>query len=223
MIVIFKSRCFRDEDLRADRQPEFNQIDMEMSFLIDEDIMDPERAYVIWFGKKLKAWMSAFYHAWVSKRLNGSFGNDKPDTRLGWEFGILKTVVQGSFQSFWRSFSPWWNCAWDCCLKVQVHTWTVWQINRSCKKIGAKGLVWIKSEADGSLASPISKFFSAEKLAEIFCQKQEPKKGMPLWLLQMMQTACASLSTLRLHLEKRTSSWLIQRRIISCGSWISHF
>ncbi len=198
------ARCFRDEDLRADRQPEFSQIDMEMSFIDREDIMDLNERMLRMIWKEIKGVDVGVLPRMSFQEAMDRFGNDKPDTRFGMEIQDLKTVVQGSgFKVFDEVLARGGIVRGIAVPKGASFTRGQFdKLTDLAKKAGAKGLVWIKSEADGSLASPISKFFSAEKLAEIFAKTGAQKGDAALVVADDYETACASLSTLRLHLGK---------------------
>jgi aspartyl-tRNA synthetase len=198
------ARCFRDEDLRADRQPEFSQIDMEMSFIDREDIMDLNERMLRMIWKEIKGVDVGVLPRMSFQEAMDRFGNDKPDTRFGMEIQDLKTVVQGSgFKVFDEVLARGGIVRGIAVPKGASFTRGQFdKLTELAKKAGAKGLVWIKSEADGSLASPISKFFSPEKLAEIFAKTGAQKGDAALVVADDYETACASLSTLRLHLGK---------------------
>lgn len=198
------ARCFRDEDLRADRQPEFSQIDMEMSFIDREDIMDLNERMLRMIWKEIKGVDVGVLPRMSFQEAMDRFGNDKPDTRFGMEIQDLKTVVQGSgFKVFDEVLARGGIVRGIAVPKGASFTRGQFdKLTDLAKKAGAKGLVWIKSESDGSLASPISKFFSAEKLAEIFAKTGAQKGDAALVVADDYETACASLSTLRLHLGK---------------------
>ena len=160
------SRCFRDEDLRADRQPEFTQIDCEMSFVEQEDVLQMFEGLVKHIFKYVKdidftdpfprmTWADAM-------RL---YGSDKPDTRFGMTFVELKDLTEGSgfavmddAQYVGAIVAP--GCAGYT--RKQLDQLTEW-VKRP--QIGAKGMMWVKREADGSFKSSVGKFFTDEQLA----------------------------------------------------------
>ncbi|MGD1847306.1 MAG: aspartate--tRNA ligase, partial [Salibacteraceae bacterium] len=158
-------RCFRDEDLRADRQPEFTQIDCEMSFVNQEDVLNTFECFArhLWRevrGIELPAfpWMS--YAEAMEK-----YGSDKPDIRFGMEFVRLNEVTQGhDFKVFDAAELVVGICA------PGAGEWSRKQLDALTNfvkrpQIGAKGLVYVKCNADGSFKSSGDKFYNQEALA----------------------------------------------------------
>ncbi len=159
-------KCFRDEDLRADRQPEFTQIDCEMSFVEQEDVLQMFEGLVKHIFRYVKdidftdpfprmTWADAM-------RL---YGSDKPDTRFGMTFVELKDLTEGNgfavmddAQYVGAIVAP--GCAGYT--RKQLDQLTEW-VKRP--QIGAKGMMWVKREADGSFKSSVGKFFTDEQLA----------------------------------------------------------
>lgn len=158
-------KCFRDEDLRADRQPEFTQIDCEMSFVEQEDVLQMFEGLVKHIFKYVKdidftepfprmTWADAM-------RL---YGSDKPDTRFGMEFVELKDLTTGKGFSVMDDaeyvgaiVAP--GCAGYTRKQLD-------QLTEFVKKsqIGAKGMMWVKFEADGSIKSSVGKFYTDDEL-----------------------------------------------------------
>lgn len=198
------ARCFRDEDLRADRQPEFSQIDLEMSFIDQEDIMAINEKLLRLIWKEIKGVDVGEIPRMTYQEAMDRYGIDKPDTRFGLEIKDLKNIVSGSgFKVFDDVIAR------DGIVRgiavPQGGSFSRGQLDKLtdlAKRAGAKGLVWIKSEADGSYSSPVSKFFTPEKLAEIFQGVGAQKGDCALIVADDFDTACASLSALRLHLGK---------------------
>jgi aspartyl-tRNA synthetase len=157
-------KCFRDEDLRADRQPEFTQIDCEMSFVHQEDILNMfEGLTKHLFRSALGIELSDFPRMTYDEAML-RYGSDKPDTRFGMEFCDLTDVAKGKgFAVFDSAESVIAINATGCAeySRKQIDELTEW-IKRP--QIGAKGLVYVKYEADGSIKSSVDKFYSAEEL-----------------------------------------------------------
>lgn len=198
------AKCFRDEDLRADRQPEFTQIDCEMSFVEQEDVIDTFEGLVKHIFKYVKhidftepfpriTWDDAM-------RL---YGSDKPDIRFGMQFVELNDVAKGNGFSVID----------DAELTVGIlaegcASWSRKQIDELTDfvkrpQVGAKGLIWVKFEPDGSIKSSVGKFYSPEQL-----QKWGEKAGAKPGDLLLVMTGDAmkvrkQLCELRLEMGNR--------------------
>lgn len=198
------ARCFRDEDLRADRQPEFSQIDMEMSFIDQEDIMELNERLLRTIWKEIKGVDVGAIPRMSYQEAMDRYGIDKPDTRFGLEIKDLKKVVNGSgFKVFDDVLAR--NGIVRGIAIPKGGTFSRGQFDKLtdiAKRGGAKGLVWIKAETDGTYASPVSKFFSPEKLGEIFKATGAEPGDCALVIADDFDPACAALSALRLHLGK---------------------
>jgi aspartyl-tRNA synthetase len=104
-------RCFRDEDLRADRQPEFTQIDCEMSFVEQEDVLQTFEGLIKYLLKEIKGVQVADIPRLTYQEAMRRFGNDKPDIRFGMELFDLKPTITGSgFGVFENAENGWWYC-----------------------------------------------------------------------------------------------------------------
>ena len=170
-------RCFRDEDLRADRQPEFTQIDCEMSFVQQEDVLNMFEGMMRTLFKNVlnvdipnplprMSWYDAM----------DNYGSDKPDVRFGMKIHELTAVAKG------KGFSVLDDAAYIGAISVpgaaeytrkQIDELTEW-VKRP--QVGAKGLIYIRVNADGSFKSSIDKFYGADDLARI-AEAAEAKKG----------------------------------------------
>lgn len=161
-------KCFRDEDLRADRQPEFTQIDCEMSYVDQEDILDLFEGMAVHLFKELRgvelerpflrmSWADAMKY----------YGSDKPDLRFGMPFVELMDIMKG------HGFSVFDNAAYIggiCAKGAAVYTRKqLDQLTEYVKRpqIGAKGMVYARVEADGNVKSSVDKFYSQEVLQQL--------------------------------------------------------
>jgi len=198
------ARCFRDEDLRADRQPEFSQIDIEMSFIDQEDIMQMNEKLLRVIWKEIKGVDVGEIPRMTYQQAMDRYGIDKPDTRFAIEIKDLKSVVGGSgFKVFDDVLAREGIVRGIAVPKGGSFTRGQFdKLTEIAKRAGAKGLVWIKAEADGTYSSPISKFFTSEKLAEIFKTVGAQAGDCALVIADDFDPACAALSTLRIHLGK---------------------
>ncbi len=198
------ARCFRDEDLRADRQPEFSQIDMEMSFIDQEDIMAMNERLLRTVWKEIKGIDVGDIPRMTYQEAMDRYGIDKPDTRYGMEIKDLKSVVTGSgFKVFDDVLARGGIVRGIAVPKGGDYSRGQFdKLTDMAKRAGAKGLVWIKSEADGTYSSPVSKFFSPEKLGEMFTAVGAGNGDCALIVADDFDTACAALSSLRIHFGK---------------------
>ena len=195
------ARCFRDEDLRADRQPEFTQLDMEMSFVDADDVMGMIDGLVARMAKEildidLQTPLPRMTYEEAMRR----FGHDAPDLRFGLEivdctdlateseFGVFKNVANsgGSVRA------------------INVKAGTKHYSRRGIdaltefvKEYGAKGLAWFKVEQDGTLGGTITKFFSAELLAEFAKRMTAEPDDLILFSADKFPETCRVLHALR--------------------------
>lgn len=157
-------KCFRDEDLRADRQPEFTQIDCEMAFVTREDVLSTFEGLTRHLFKTVKGIdLPALPHITYSEA-TATYGSDKPDTRFGMKFRDVTALVKGKgFQVFDTAETVIGICA------EGAGTYTRKQIDELTEyvkrpQVGAKGLVWVRCETGGSLKSSVDKFYPEEEL-----------------------------------------------------------
>ncbi len=198
------ARCFRDEDLRADRQPEFSQIDMEMSFIDVEDIIEINEKMLKMIWKEIKGIDVPDLPRMSYQQAMDKYGSDKPDTRFGMEIQDLSKLLPNSgFKVFDDALSRGGVVRGICVPGGSKFTRGQFdKLTDMSKKSGAKGLIWLKQEADGSIASPISKFFTPEKLKEIFKTLGCTANDCGLIVADDFDPACAALSTMRLSLGR---------------------
>ncbi len=196
------ARCFRDEDLRADRQPEFSQIDMEMSFVDQDDIIavNERLAQVIW--KKFRGVdIGKIPHMSFMEAMN-RFGVDKPDLRFGLELQDLGAVCSGTgFKVFDDVLSK------KGVIKgiglgmtTDFSRAQIDKLVEVAKKAGAKGLIWIKVDGEGKLTSAIGKVLPEEKVREIFKHLVPEGRGCAFIVADQFEAASGALGALRLHL-----------------------
>lgn len=162
------AKCFRDEDLRADRQPEFTQIDCEMSFVEQEDVLNNFEGLTKHLFSTLRG--VEFTHSFPRMSYADAmrlYGSDKPDIRFGMEFKEITSLAQGKdFVVFDSAEYVAGICAEGCSVytRKQIDELTDF-VKRP--QIGAKGLVYIRYEVDGTLKSSIDKFFTVNDLEQI--------------------------------------------------------
>jgi aspartyl-tRNA synthetase len=157
-------KCFRDEDLRADRQPEFTQIDCEMSFVEQEDILNTFEGLTRYLFKEIKGVELPNFRRMPFSEAMEKYGSDKPDLRFGMEFCYLDSLVKNKgFNVFDQAEAVIGICAPGCgeYTRKQLDELTDW-VKRP--QIGAGGLVYVKLNLDGTVKSSVDKFFSEADL-----------------------------------------------------------
>lgn len=196
-------KCFRDEDLRADRQPEFTQIDCEMSFVEQEDILDTFEGLVRHLFKEVKGVELPEFPRMLYSEAIAKYGNDKPDIRFGMEFVELNDVAKNKgFQVFDQAELIVAINAEGCAnySRKQLDALTNW-VKRP--QIGAKGLIYVKYNEDGSFKSSVDKFFSQDDLKE-WADKANAKPGDLLLVISgTANEARRQMSELRLEMGEQ--------------------
>jgi aspartyl-tRNA synthetase len=193
-------KCFRDEDLRADRQPEFTQIDCEMAFVEQEDVLQTfEHLVRHLFKTVLDVEIDAFPRMTYDEAME-RYGSDKPDVRFGMEFVDFGPVAQGQgFGVFDNAEAVLGIVAPDCAnyTRKQLDALTDW-VKRP--QIGAKGLVYCKVNEDGTFKSSVDKFFDAEKQAAWAAHSGAKAGDLILMLSGDLNQVRRQLNELRLHM-----------------------
>lgn len=196
-------KCFRDEDLRADRQPEFTQIDCEMSFVEQEDILDTFEGLTKHLLQELKNISFDKFPRVTYAEAMKKYGNDKPDIRFGMEFIELNEELKNSgFKVFDEAELVVGINVEKCAsyTRKQLDELTDW-VKRP--QIGASGLVYIRYNEDGSIKSSVDKFYSEEKLKAVI-QKAKAHPGDLLLILSgATNKVRPQLSALRMELAER--------------------
>ncbi|MBD7935732.1 aspartate--tRNA ligase [Cytobacillus sp. Sa5YUA1] len=200
------ARCFRDEDLRADRQPEFTQIDIEMSFMSQEDIIELMESMMAKIMKEVKGqevnipFPRLTYHEAMAR-----YGSDKPDTRFGMELTDLSEIVKNSsFKVFAGAVSSGGQVK-AINVKGAASTYSRKDIDALTEFVsvyGAKGLAWLKAEEEG-LKGPIAKFVSEEEQAAIQSALGVEAGDLLLFVADKKSVVADALGALRLKLGKQ--------------------
>ncbi|MFA5524168.1 MAG: aspartate--tRNA ligase [Tissierellales bacterium] len=199
-------KCFRDEDLRANRQPEFTQIDIEMSFVDIEDVLSINEKLIYKIFKELKGVeISLPIIRMTYDEAMNRFGSDKPDLRFGFEIKSLSEIVENSE---FKVFSETVKSNGDV-RAININGYgddftrkNIAQLEGFAKTYGAKGLAWIKITDEG-ITSPIAKFLKEEELNGII-EKMEAQKGdIILIVADKPSVVFASLGSLRVEIAKR--------------------
>ena len=162
------AKCFRDEDLRADRQPEFTQIDCEMSFVDQDDVIDLFEDMARHLFKEIRGVeLPAKLQKMTWHEAMRRFGSDKPDLRFGMEFvELMDTLKKGKFAVFDDASYIGGICVPGCANYTRKQLDQLTDFVKS-QQVGAKGLVYVKFNEDGSVKSSVDKFYSPEDLAEV--------------------------------------------------------
>lgn len=197
-------KCFRDEDLRADRQPEFTQIDCEMSFVDQEDILNMFEAMAKYVFKDVKGieMTDAFPRMTYDEAMR-DYGNDKPDIRFGMKVQHLKELMQGKgFGVFDEADAIFGIVAPGCAdyTRKQLDELTEW-VKRP--QIGMKGLVYVKCNTDGSVKSSVDKFYSEEELKKLCAQCGAQNGDLILMVAGAKALTLKAISELRLEMGNR--------------------
>ncbi|WDF67917.1 aspartate--tRNA ligase [Sphingobacterium oryzagri] len=196
-------KCFRDEDLRADRQPEFTQIDCEMSFIEQEDILDVFEGLTRHLLKKIHNLDISKFPRMTFDEAMRKYGNDKPDIRFGMEFGELNAVTQH------KDFAVFNHAELVVGIAVpHAAGYTRKQIDELIEwvkrpQVGATGMVYCKCEADGSFKSSVDKFYDQEDLAKWAAATGAKAGDLILVLSGPTLKTRTQLSALRMELGNR--------------------
>lgn len=199
------ARCFRDEDLRADRQPEFTQVDIETSFLTQDEIMDMVEELLVKMMKDVKGidiprpFVKMPYEEAMAR-----YGSDKPDTRFEMELLALNDAVADSGFSVFASTVAAGNEVKALNVKGAAEKFSRKDIDKLTdfvKNYKAKGLAWVKITAEG-FNGPIAKFFDGSKQAEIMAAAKAEVGDLLLFVADAKAVVADALGALRLHLAK---------------------
>ena len=216
------AKCFRDEDLRADRQPEFTQIDCEMSFVNQDDVLELFESMARHLFKEIRGIDLPPLERMTWNEAMKRFGSDKPDLRFGMEFIELKETFsgKGSFSVFDDAQYIGGICVPGCAhySRKQLDELTDF-VKRP--QIGAKGLVYIKYNEDGSIKSSIDKFYSEEVLRHVL-QRANAKAGDLMLILSGDKPNNTRIQLCALRLEMGDRLGLRNKDIFKC-LWIIDF
>ena len=216
------AKCFRDEDLRADRQPEFTQIDCEMSFVDQDDVIGIFEDMARHLFKEVRGVeLPAKLRQMTWQEAMQKYGSDKPDLRFGMEFVELMDVLKlGTFQVFDNAEYIGGICAEGCANYTRKQLDQLTDFVKS-QQVGAKGLVYIKLNEDGTIKSSVDKFYTPEQLQAV-ADKMQAKKGDLILILSgdNANKTRIQLCSLRLEMGKRLG--LMDKNKFEC-LWIIDF
>ena len=197
-------KCFRDEDLRKDRQPEFTQIDLEMSFVTEEDVMNlSEMLIAKLFKETLGMELGIPFERISYKEAMDRFGSDKPDRRFGLELIDLTEVFKNSdFKVFRKAVEKGGAVKAIRLREAQPSRKDIDELTDFVKGLGAPGLAWIRVE-ERKLTSPIVKFLKEEEISQIL-KKTDARAGDTLFFsADSWEKACTILGHLRVHIAEK--------------------
>ncbi len=196
-------KCFRDEDLRADRQPEFTQIDCEMSFVEQEDILNVFEGLTRHLLKEIKGIEVEKFPRITYDYAMKTYGNDKPDIRFDMKFGELNTVAQHKDFAVFNNAELIVGIAAPGCTaytRKEIDALIDW-VKRP--QVGASGMVYVKCESDGTYKSSVDKFYDQADLAQ-WAQATGAKAGDMIFVLSgPAHKTRTQLSALRMELASR--------------------
>ena len=196
-------KCFRDEDLRADRQPEFTQIDCEMSFVDRENVLQNFGGLISHLFKNILGKDLGDIPVMQYDDAIKHYGTDKPDLRFGMRFNDITSIVQGKgFKVFDDS---------EIILSINAEgcsNYTRKQIDEltdfvKTPQIGSKGLVYIKNNEDGTIKSSVDKFYSADDLKTVIDENNSNPSDLILILAGDVKQTISAMSSLRLLMGDR--------------------
>ena len=206
------ARCFRDEDLRADRQPEFSQIDIETSFLDEEDLFPilEEMIQKLWKDILNVDIPRPFPRMAYAEAMN-RFGSDKPDVRFGLELQDLSEIFKASaFQVFSNALTPNARGIRGSVRALVVHEKAdqfsrkdLDDLTKTAGSYGSRGLLWIKITPEGEMQSPAAKFFSPEEKAALTARLNLKPGSLVLIVADKNKVVFDALGAIRLELGHR--------------------
>ncbi|MGQ1948162.1 aspartate--tRNA ligase [Geofilum sp. OHC36d9] len=214
-------KCFRDEDLRADRQPEFTQIDCEMAFVNQEDIMTTFEGLAKHLFKSLRGLeMKNEFPRMCYADAMAKYGSDKPDIRFGMAFEDLTTLVQGKgFKVFDDAEYVGGICATGCAGYTRKELDKLTEFVKR-PQVGAQGLIYVKYNEDGSLKSSVDKFFDEGQLKG-WVEVLDAKPGdLLLVLAGPRKKTLTALGELRLEMGNRLG---LRNKEVFAPLWVVDF
>ena len=212
-------KCFRDEDLRADRQPEFTQIDCEMSFVSESDVLEQFEGLILHllkkFGKTVKAFPKLTYKDAIE-----NYGTDKPDLRFDIKINEITDNVKG------KDFNIFDKAEYIGCLvlndKAELSRKEIDELTEWVKRpqVGANGILWIKNNADGSIKSSFDKFFTSDDLTSLTKDIGSKSGDLILIMAGTKKETLEHLGTLRVEIGKRYDFINFD---LFCPAWVTDF
>ena len=199
------ARCFRDEDLRADRQPEFTQVDIEMSFVKQDDIINMAEGLIKSAFKAAGVEVETPFRRLTWKDAMDKYGSDKPDTRFGLELFDVTDIMQAStFEAFKAVINGGGTVR---AIRIpgiaNYSRKDMDDVRNLAISFGAKGLAWVTYMEDGEVKSPVFKFLNEEQIAEIKNRAQADKGDIVFFVADLPKVVFDVLGRLRLHFGEK--------------------
>ena len=213
-------KCFRDEDLRADRQPEFTQIDCEMSFVTQEDILNTFEGLIKYLFKTIKGLEFGDFPRMTYADAMRLYGSDKPDIRFGMQFGELTDLVKGKNFPVFETAELVVGIAAPACssyTRKQIDELTAY-VKRP--QVGAKGLVYVQFNNDGTFKSSVDKFYDQEELMQWAVKLNAQPGDLMLVMAGEPHHTRKALNDLRLEMGNRLG---LRDKNNYCPLWVLDF
>ena len=197
------AKCFRDEDLRADRQPEFTQIDLEMSFVDQDDVIEMQEGFLKRLFKELMdIEIETPFPRMTYDEAMRRYGSDKPDTRFGFELKSLNEVVADTEFKVFADALAGGGAVRGICIddgSAKFSRKDIDKLTEQTKHYGAKGVIWIRVE-ENEIKSSVNKFFDQEQLKEIAAVFEAKAGDLILIVADRAKVVFDSLGFLRRHI-----------------------
>ncbi len=199
------AKCFRDEDLRSDRQPEFTQVDIEMSFVEQEDVLNMTEGLLKDAFKAAGVEIQTPFKRLTWKEAMEKYGSDKPDTRFGLElFDVTDIMKASTFEAFKNVIN---NGGTVRAIKIPgiagYSRKEMDDVRNLAIKFGAKGLAWVTYLEDGSVKSPVFKFLNEEQINEIQTRANADKGDIVFFVADKPKIVFDVLGRFRLYFGER--------------------
>ncbi len=199
------AKCFRDEDLRADRQPEFTQIDIEMSFVKQDDVLNMAEGLLVEAFKASNVEIQAPFKRLTYREAMDRYGSDKPDTRFGLElFDVSDIMANSTFDAFKNVVTAGGTVRAIKIPGIANYSRKDMDDTRNLAiSFGAKGLAWVTYMEDGEVKSPVFKFLSEEQIDDIARRADAQKGDIVFFVADSPKVVFDVLGRLRLHFGEK--------------------
>ena len=198
------ARCYRDEDFRADRQLEFTQLDLEGAFWDQDDVLEAVETVIAAAVRAVRGVdIDVPFRRLTWREAMDRYGSDKPDTRFGMEIAVLDDVFAGSdFGVFASALTSGGTIRGINAGEIDLPRSRADALTDQAKAAGAEGLVWMVTEADGTVRSPVAKFLSEDEIGDVIDALDASAGDVLLLVADAWKTAVTTLGALRLSLGR---------------------